>query len=220
MRAQASPASHPVRRYRAAVVDQVVVDGTRGRILRAARQVLAQRGLDTTVDDVAEAAGVSRRTVFRAFATRDRLIAEAVRDGIRSYGEHLPPSPLDPDLDSWLAASMRAVHRLNARHGRIYWELAGLGGELAGEIAVAAEERRAARVELVAAFTAAVWRVAGGAGQAPPWLADCCAVQLSAFSTRALTGDFGRSADEAADACARTLAAAARAAVADRASPL
>lgn len=198
--------------------DRVEVDGTRSRILRAARHVLARRGLATTVDDVAEAARVSRRTVFRAFATRDRLIAEAVRDGIRSYAEHLPASPACPDLDGWLAASMRAVHRLNARHGRIYWELAGLGSELAGEIAVAAEERRVARVELVRSFTGAVWRAAGGEGQPPAWLADCCAVQLSAFSTRALTGDFDRSADEAADACARTLAAAARCAVAERAA--
>ena len=63
------------------VDDDASADGTRGRILRAARQVLAQRGLATTVDHVAEAAGLSRRTVFRAFATRDRLIAEAVRDG-------------------------------------------------------------------------------------------------------------------------------------------
>lgn len=199
------------------VDDDVAVDGTRGRILRAARQVLAQRGLATTVDHVAEAAGLSRRTVFRAFATRDRLIAEAVRDGIRSYAEHLPPSLRDADLDTWLTGSMRAVHRLNARHGRIYWELAGLGGELDGEIAAAAEERRAARVELVTVFTRAVWQAAGGDGAPPPWLTDCCAVQLSAFSTRALTGDFDRSADEVADACARTLAAAARSAVAERA---
>ena len=198
------------------VDDDASADGTRGRILRAARQVLAQRGLATTVDHVAEAAGLSRRTVFRAFATRDRLIAEAVRDGIRSYAEHLPPSPTGGDLDSWLVASMRAVHRLNARHGRIYWELAGLGGELEGEIAAVAEERRAARLELVAAFTRAVWRGAGGDDDPPGWLVDCCAVQLSAFSTRALTGDFGRSADEAADACARTLAAAARAAATER----
>jgi AcrR family transcriptional regulator len=190
-------------------------DATRQRILRAARAVLADRGLATTVDAVAEAAGVSRRTVFRAFATRDRLIAEAVRDGIRSYAEHLPPSPPpEADLDRWLAAAMRAVHSLNARHGRIYWELAGLGAELPGEIAAAAEERRQARRELVAAFTALLWAAAGGTADPPRWLADACAVQLSAFSTRALTGDFERSPEEVADACARTLAAAARAAVA------
>lgn len=193
-------------------------DGTRQRILRAARSVLAERGLAATVDDVARAAGLSRRTVFRSFDSRGRLIAEAVRDGIRSYAEHLPPAPAEPDFDAWLAASLLAVHRLNARHGRIYWELAGLGAELEGDIAVAAEERRQARIELVAAFTATAWRAAGAEGDPPRWLADACAVQLSAFSTRALTGDFGRSPDEAADACARTLAAAVRAAVSEGAA--
>lgn len=196
-----------------AVGDAAELDGTRERILRAARGVLAERGLATTVDDVAEAAGISRRTVFRAFATRDRLIAEAVRDGMRSYAEHLPPPPAEPDLDGWLAAAMRAVHGLNVRHGRIYWELSGIGPDLEGEIAVAADERRQARVELVNAFTALVWKAAGAEGDPPAWLRDSCAIQLSAFSTRALTGDFSRSADEVADACARTLAAAARAAV-------
>jgi AcrR family transcriptional regulator len=37
----------------------------RERILRAARVVLAERGLAARVEDVAEAAAVSRRTVFR-----------------------------------------------------------------------------------------------------------------------------------------------------------
>jgi AcrR family transcriptional regulator len=187
-------------------------DGTRERILRAARRVLADRGLDATVEEVADAAGLSRRTVFRAFATRDNLIAEAVRDGIRSYAEHLPPAPVEPDLDAWLDAAMRAVHRLNVRHGRIYWEMAGLGPELAGEVALVAEERRRARLELVKSFTTTVWKAAGGDGEPPAWLGDACAVHLSAFTTRALTGDFKRSSDAVAEACARTLAAAARAA--------
>ena len=194
------------------------IDGNRARIVRAARGVLAERGLDTTVDDVADAAGMSRRTVFRHFATRDALLAEAVREGIRSYGEHLVPAHDGEDIDRWLVDAMVTVHRLNARHGRIYWELAGLGRALEGEIAVVAAERRAGRRALVRSFTDAVWRSAGGDGRPPAWLADVCAVQLSAFTTRALTGDFGRGPDEIGRVCARAVAAAARAAVAERAS--
>ena len=194
------------------------IDGNRARIVRAARGVLAERGLDTTVEDVADAAGMSRRTVFRHFATRDALLAEAVREGIRSYGEHLVPAHDGEDLDRWLVDAMVTVHRLNARHGRIYWELAGLGRALEGEIAVVAAERRAGRRALVRSFTDAVWRSAGGDGRPPAWLADVCAVQLSAFTTRALTGDFGRGPDEIGRVCARAVAAAARAAVAERAS--
>ena len=192
-------------------------DGNRARIVRAARGVLAERGLDTTVDDVALAAGMSRRTVFRHFATRDALLAEAVREGIRSYGEHLVPAHDGEDLDTWLVDAIVTVHRLNARHGRIYWELAGLGRALEGEIAVVAEERRAGRRALVRSFTDAVWRSAGGDGRPPAWLLDVCAVQLSAFTTRALSGDFGRSPDEIGRVCARAVSAAARAAVAERA---
>jgi AcrR family transcriptional regulator len=197
--------------------DEAGGKGNRARIVRAARGVLADRGLDTTVDDVALAAGMSRRTVFRHFATRDALLAEAVRDGIRSYGDHLVPANDGDDLDAWLLDAMVTVHRLNARHGRIYWELAGLGRALEGDIAVVAEERRTGRRALVRSFTDAVWRSAGGDGRPPAWLADVCAVHLSAFTTRALTGDFGRSPDEIGRVCARAVAAAARDAVAQRA---
>jgi len=191
----------------------------RTRILRAARSVLAERGLDTTVEEVAATAAVSRRTVFRYFATRDRLLAEAVRDGMRSYGEHLGTVPEDQELESWLTEAMVTVHRLNAKHGRIYWELAGLGPDLDGEMAEVAEERRRGRAQLVKVFTAAVWRAAGGQARPPAWLADSCAIQLSAFSTRALTGDFDRTPDQVGRGCAKTLAAAARAAVAERHNP-
>src|SRR5262245_33272374 len=81
-------------------------DLARDRILRAARGALAERGLATTVDEVAEAAGVSRRTVFRHFDTRENLFAQALRDGLRSYGDRVAPStsesvPSDGDLTDW-----------------------------------------------------------------------------------------------------------------------
>src|SRR5215218_3199808 len=97
-------------------------DAARARILRAARQVLAARGLAATVDDVAEAAGVNRRTVFRHFATRDGLMAAAIRDGVRSYGLQLPAPPAAGDLREWLVELLGVVHRLNAGHGRVFWE--------------------------------------------------------------------------------------------------
>ena len=54
----------------------------RQRILRAAGAALAARGLAATVDDVAEAAGISRRTIFRHFATRDALFVAVIRAGV------------------------------------------------------------------------------------------------------------------------------------------
>ena len=153
--------------------------------------MLADRGLATTVDDVAEAAGVSRRTVFRHFSTRENLFAVAIRDGLRTYGEHLPPAP-KADLDSWLLDVLQAAHRLNAGNGRIYWELSVLEPELTGELAAAAAERREARKQWAAGVTRVMWRARGGRGTPPSWLADAVAVHLSGFTTQSLAVDFDR----------------------------
>ena len=44
------------------------------RILEAARAVLAERGLEASVADVAARAGVGTATIFRRFATKDDLV--------------------------------------------------------------------------------------------------------------------------------------------------
>lgn len=49
------------------------------RVLEAARQVFAERGLDGSVEEVARVAGVGMGTLYRRFPTKDALIAELVR---------------------------------------------------------------------------------------------------------------------------------------------
>lgn len=193
-------------------------DVARTRIVRAARRVLAERGLATTVDDVAEAAGVSRRTVFRHFSTRENLFAVAIRDGLRTYGEHIPSGPAD-DLATWLLDVLLAAHRLNAGNGRIYWEMSVLEPELTGELAAAAAERRRARKRFAEGVTGVMWRARGGAGQPPAWLTDTVAVHLSGFTTQSLAVDFDRSPDDVARVSARVLDAALAAALAERTAP-
>jgi len=184
-------------------------DVARARILRAAQAVLADRGLSATVDDVAEVAAVNRRTVFRHFATRDGLFAAAIQAGVRNYGDQAPPVPAAGDLREWLAELLRVVHRLNARNGRIYWELAALTPtDLPGEIGVAAAERRASRRRFASSVTNRVWKARGGRGRPPAWLTDAVAVHLSGFTTQSLTGDFGRTPDEVARVSAEVLEAA------------
>ena len=189
-------------------------DVARSRILRAARSVLAARGLDTTVDDVAAAADVSRRTVFRHFETRDRLLAEAVRDALRSYGQQLAAVSDSAASATWLLELLTAAHRMNAHNGRIYWELAALGSDVEGELAEVAADRRAARRRFAARVTTKAWTMRGGSGRPPAWLVDAFAVHLSAFTTQALAGDFGRTPDEVAKVSAGVLEASLTAALA------
>jgi AcrR family transcriptional regulator len=194
-------------------------DLARARIVRATRRALAARGLATTVDDVAETAGVSRRTVFRHFPSREHLFAVAIQDGIRSFAEHLPRPPDgddDPDLSGWLLDLMLATHRVNARNGRIYWELSALDPDLVGELAAVAAERREARRRFASNVTARLWTARGGRGKPPRWLADAIAVHLSGFTTQSLGGDFDRSPDDVARVSARIVEASLAAALAER----
>jgi AcrR family transcriptional regulator len=184
-------------------------DVARSRILRAARGVLADRGLAATVDDVAEAAGVNRRTVFRHFATRDGLFAAAIKEGVRSYALRIPAPPEDDDLRAWLLDLLFVVHRLNAGNGRIYWELAALEpDDLPAELAQAAAERRESRKLFAVGVTSRMWQARGGRGDPPVWLVDAVAIHLSGFTTQSLTGDFGRTPDEVAQVSAQVLEAA------------
>lgn len=198
-------------------------DRARARIVKAAQRALAHRGLAATIDDVAERAGVSRRTVFRHFATRERLFAAAIRAGLRTYNDQVPDPP-DPSagqadrgeaVGAWLRATVAAMHRINARNGRIYWDLSALDPELTGELAAAAAQRREARRQFAHRVTRTLWSAGGGRGEPPTWLADTVAVHLSGFTLQSLAGDFHRTPDEVADVSTRVIEAAVAAALAD-----
>jgi AcrR family transcriptional regulator len=187
----------------------------RERIVRGARVELAERGLAVRVEDVAAAAGVSRRTVFRYFETRESLLAAALQDSMRSYGDHVPRPEPEAELEEWLRVALVAVHRMNAQHGRVYFELAS-GAAFDGQLGDIARRRRTARAELVHRFTGTAWRLTGAAGDPPLWLVDTVAVLLSAFATEALVPDFGRTPEEVGTSLAPALAHAVRGAVEDQ----
>jgi len=180
-----------------------------GRILRAAGVALAARGLAATVDDVAEAAGVSRRTIFRHFATREALFVTVIRAGIRRYAEQIPAPPAGDDLRGWLPELLAVTHRLNARNGRVFWDLVGVrAADLSADLAMVAAECRDSRNRFAAGVTELLWRARGGPGQPPRWLVDAVAVQLSGFTTQSLAGDLDRTPDQVAHTSARVIEAA------------
>ncbi len=95
------------------------------RILQGAATALAERGFDATVDDIAEAAGVGRRTVFRYFATHDEVVGAAVAEIMASYESSIPgpPSP-GVELETWLKETALTMHDLNGRvMGRAFWDM-------------------------------------------------------------------------------------------------
>ena len=178
------------------------------RILRAAGVALAARGLAATVDDVAEAAGISRRTIFRHFATRDALFVAVIRAGVRRYAEQIPAPPADDDLRGWLVELLTITHRLNASNGRVFWDLVGVRAEdLSADLALVAQECRDSRNRFAASVSELMWRARGGPGGPPRWLVDAVAVQLSGFTTQSLAGDAGRSPDEVAHVSAQVIEA-------------
>ncbi|MCX4097048.1 TetR/AcrR family transcriptional regulator [Nocardia sp. alder85J] len=67
------------------------------RILTAARQLFAERGLDVTLDDVAEAAGVGVGTVYRRYANKQELIAEVFERHVTAMAEAAESAHAHPD---------------------------------------------------------------------------------------------------------------------------
>lgn len=76
---------------------------TKASILRAARELFAERGVvAVTVRDVAAAAGVNHALVHRYFGTKEEMIAEILRREIESAVASTPPegSPSQVSVES------------------------------------------------------------------------------------------------------------------------
>jgi AcrR family transcriptional regulator len=69
----------------------------RERIVRAAAEVFAERGLDASLEEVADRAGVGVATLYRRFPCRDDLIAASVEERVREYADAVEEAQADPD---------------------------------------------------------------------------------------------------------------------------
>jgi len=176
------------------------------RIRQAARQVIIRRGLATTVEDVAREAGVSVRTVFRYYPTRDTLIAGAVREIRRLLVRPVEGLP-DPavDLDAWLLALATEVHRrLTYDLGRAFWDLRVTEPDSAETFAESRAWHRA-QMQALGDVAGVAWQAAGGPGEPPDSLVCIFMLMFSAFTTQALASDFGYGPDDTASLVASTL---------------
>src|ERR1700722_389244 len=95
---------------------------TADHLVRAAVAGLAKHGFRVTVDDIAREAGVSRRTIFRHFATRDDLLAVALTQQSDTFRSTLPQLGKQ-GWPAWLAELCQAVHQANDTLHRTLHEL-------------------------------------------------------------------------------------------------
>ncbi|SEH02201.1 regulatory protein, tetR family [Nonomuraea solani] len=69
----------------------------RDRLLIAARQMFAEHGHDVALEEIAQAAGVSRTTIYRNFATREELAATVFADNVAQIEQHAAGLREQPD---------------------------------------------------------------------------------------------------------------------------
>jgi AcrR family transcriptional regulator len=84
----------------------------RQRLLDAASQVFAERGLDASVEEVARAAGVGMGTLYRRFATKEALISALVRElliDVAQIGRECLEEPDGAGLEQFLFRAGAAV---------------------------------------------------------------------------------------------------------------
>jgi AcrR family transcriptional regulator len=69
----------------------------RQRILQAAQQVFAERGLDVSLDDIAAHAGLGVGTVYRRFASKEELVEALFSERLREVVAAGEQALADPD---------------------------------------------------------------------------------------------------------------------------
>jgi AcrR family transcriptional regulator len=69
----------------------------RQRLIAAAREVFAERGIDVPIEDIARHAGVGVATLYRRFPTRADLIARAFEAKMAAYADAVTAALADPD---------------------------------------------------------------------------------------------------------------------------
>lgn len=158
-------------------------------VLTAARRYVIENSVDATMDQLAEASGVSRRTLFRLFGTREKLIASAFQAAMTHYLRSLPP--FRGDVDQWLRATCDAAHRMNASIGPGYWEMAART-DLPPDLATFQLSTRRGWNDRIIEIAATLWHEQGHRGPPPDALLTTVGAHLSSHFTAAVIIDAGR----------------------------
>ena len=88
------------------------------RIVDAARQVLAEQGLNAPMSEVARRAGVGIATLYRRFPTREGLITSVFAEKMNAYAKAMDDALADPDPWHAFCAYIERVCAMQAEdHG-------------------------------------------------------------------------------------------------------
>ena len=74
------------------------------RVLKAAAEVLAEKGADAAVPEIAARAGVGKGTVYRCFPTKAHLVGAVVAERVRGYTGLIDAAAERPDAWEAFAA--------------------------------------------------------------------------------------------------------------------
>jgi AcrR family transcriptional regulator len=177
-------------------LDEVLRDRTlafRLRVLRTTRDLFAEQGFGVSMNDIANAAGVGRRSLFRYFDSREALIAEAVSDVLARYHASLAETPdTDLPLTDWLEALVAHFHETITELGLGFWQIvAAPDTDLSEELVAVNRRRREDRRKSTVAVARTAWRKAGGTGPVPKIVVDAFALTISSFATQSMINDYG-----------------------------
>jgi AcrR family transcriptional regulator len=187
---------------------------TRGRIVAAARQMMVQHGLSATVEQIATAAGVSPRTIFRHFSSHDQLVAEAMRDIYRDVWAPVDLPDANADLRGFLYEIVSNSHHRNAELiGRLFWDLLAPGADGPAVINESLTTRLETRRQWIGRIAQVAWRGAGGSGEPPTHVTEAFWLHISGFAIFSYMADFGNSIDLAVESSTAILEAVLRDAV-------
>lgn len=99
----------------------------RARLVAAAREVFAERGLDATLDDVAARAGLGTGTAYRHFANKHELAAEVLGDATQQIADDAAAALLLDDPWQAIVSFFVATGERQASDRGLYQALAGQG---------------------------------------------------------------------------------------------
>ncbi|WP_073255984.1 TetR/AcrR family transcriptional regulator [Cryptosporangium aurantiacum] len=165
----------------------------RERIVAAARELFAERGINAPLEDVAQRAGVGIATLYRRFPTRADLIAGAFEAKLADYADAVTTALADPDPWRGFCGYLETVCAMQAID-RGFAELLTLTFP-------AAKVLEAKRVEAYDGFAELITRAKAGGRLREDFVSEDLVLLLMANA-----GVIAATGDAAPDAWRRTLA--------------